>query len=271
VPDPFPAVDPEWFCRSFRGDYLRVYRARSVEAAEREAGFARSSLGLAEGDLVLDLACGAGRHSAPLAAAGLRVVGLDRSRELLDAARLLLGPAVPLVLADMRRLPFAACFRAVLSFFTSFGYFRDESEDLRVLAEMARVALPGGKLLLDLPDRETTIATLVPESERVEGDGLEIVQRRRITPDGRRVEKEIRVRHPRTRGAGDDESRAGSERAGEERWCESVRLYARDEIVAALADRGWRATELFGDFCGTPWRPGSTPRMIVIARREERE
>ena len=271
MPDPFPTVDPDWYRRSFGGDYLRIYRARGAEAAEREAAFARRALGIAAGERVLDLACGAGRHSAPLARAGLRVVGLDRSRPLLGAARRLLGPAVPLVQADMRRLPFLPAFRAVLSFFTSFGYFSDDAEDRRVLAETARVALPGGGLLLDLPDRDTTIATLVPASERVEGDGLEIAERRRITADGRRVEKEIRVRRRGREGAEGAASPPGAGCAGEERWCESVRLYAHDEIRPALAGSGWRVTAVHGDFSGAPWRPGGTARMIFIARREERE
>jgi SAM-dependent methyltransferase len=266
VPEPLPRVDPEWYCRAFGGDYPRRYRARDARAAEREAEFARRALELRPGERVLDLACGAGRHLAPLAAAGLRVVGLDRSRPLLAAARSALGPAVPLLIGDMRRLPLAPVFRAVLSFFTSFGYFQDEAEDARVIAEWARVTLPGGGLLLDLPDRKATIASLVPASVRAE-DGLEIAERRWISADGRRVEKEIRLRRSSATSAMSTAPGA-CEGAEEERFCESVRLYEHDEIEGALAAKGWREVSVHADFSGAPWRPGAGPRMIVVARRE---
>lgn len=251
-PAPVPA---DWYRKAFGGDYLRVYRRRSDEAARGEAEFAARELGLAPGDRVLDLACGAGRHSAPLAAAGCAVVGLDLSRPLLVEARARLGTTVPLVRADMRGLPFAPVFAAVVSFFTSFGYFTEEGEDRRVLSEMARVVTAGGGLFLDLPDRETTIAGLVPESAREE-DGRRIEERRWITADGRRVEKEIRI----LPGNGD----------AEERYHESVRLYSPEEISAALAATGWTIERTHGDHDGRPADPGRAPRWIVVARRGER-
>ena len=39
------------------------------------------------GDPILELGCGTGRVLAPLAAAGHRVTGIDRSRAMLDRAR----------------------------------------------------------------------------------------------------------------------------------------------------------------------------------------
>ena len=39
------------------------------------------------GDPILELGCGTGRVLAPLAAAGHRVTGIDRSRPMLDRAR----------------------------------------------------------------------------------------------------------------------------------------------------------------------------------------
>ena len=254
--DPAPAVPADWFRRAFGGDYLRVYRRRSDAAGRREAAFAAEALGLAPGDRVLDLACGAGRHTAPLVESGFEVVGLDLSRPLLGEARVRLaaveGPSRGLVVGDMRHLPFARGFRAVLSFFTSFGYFSADGDDRRVLGEMARVTEPGGGLLLDLPDRETVIEGLVPRSEREE-EGARIEERRWITPDGRRVEKEILVHRD----------------GASERYHESVRLYRHDEIETKLAAAGWRVERRVGDFEGAPWEAGVGPRMITVARRED--
>lgn len=56
---------------------------------------------------LLDLGCGGGQDVADLQQRGYRVVGLDRTRSLLLAGR---GrhPTLPLVLADLRQLPFHA-------------------------------------------------------------------------------------------------------------------------------------------------------------------
>ena len=245
-------VPERWFEEAFGVEYLRVYRRRDGHAARREAAFAREALELAPRARVLDLCCGYGRHIPPLVAEGLDVVGLDRSSPLLERAREVLGNSVPLVVGDMRRLPFARCFDAVLSFFTSFGYFRDEHENRRVLAEIARVLRPGGRFLLDLIDRRHLEATLVPQSTREE-DGLRIEERRWLTAEPRRVEKELVI---------DDGTTP-------RRYFESVRLYGVDEARDALASAGLTLERSLGDFTGAPHRAGETPRMILIGRRGE--
>ncbi|MFM8540954.1 MAG: class I SAM-dependent methyltransferase [Nitrospira sp.] len=60
---------------------------------------------LPQGSLVLDLGCGAGQDARYLASRRHRVVGLDRTRPLLEFARRR-AHRLPLVQADMRRLPF---------------------------------------------------------------------------------------------------------------------------------------------------------------------
>ena len=59
----------------------------------------------------LELGCGTGRIALPLGRAGTRVVGIDRSAQMLDRARLRvrrarLGSLVQLVRGDIRHLPF---------------------------------------------------------------------------------------------------------------------------------------------------------------------
>jgi SAM-dependent methyltransferase len=56
---------------------------------------------------VLDLGCGAGQDSRYLSSLGYRVIGLDRTMPLLKFAKRR-TPSVPLVLADMRVIPFRA-------------------------------------------------------------------------------------------------------------------------------------------------------------------
>ena len=98
--------------------------------------------GCPEGGDVLDAPCGFGRHSVPLARAGYRVVGADRSQVLLDEAAARRRRRPKLVQADYRELPFAdASFDAALNLFSSIGYLGDE-EDTKALAEIRRVLRP---------------------------------------------------------------------------------------------------------------------------------
>lgn len=99
---------------------------------------------------VLDICCGAGRHTVPLVAAGYHVTGIDRDIPALRVARAT-APHADLLALDMRRLGAlrAGTFDAALLLWQSFGYFTSAENDA-VLAQIARVLRPGGLLLIDL-------------------------------------------------------------------------------------------------------------------------
>lgn len=64
--------------------YLRYSFTRGTA---QEVGFLVDSLGLGEGDLVIDVGCGPGRHALELARRGVRVVGVDISERFVEVAR----------------------------------------------------------------------------------------------------------------------------------------------------------------------------------------
>jgi SAM-dependent methyltransferase len=83
---------------------------------------------------VLDLCCGPGRHTIPLAQKGLEVTGVDLSSFLLDKAREnARAPHVTpeFIRADMRSFVRQNAFDAVLNLYTSFGYFENRDDDER--------------------------------------------------------------------------------------------------------------------------------------------
>lgn len=248
------AIPANWFEASFGGEYMRIYRRRDEIQARQEVAFVAEQLQLVSAEPVLDLCCGAGRHLKWLRRLGVSAIGLDLSPALLGrAAERLSGDepaAPPLVRADMRYLPFAQEFSAVVSFFSSFGYFADERDDARTVDGIARVLRPGGRFSVDLMDRETVVRNLVPKSAREEG-AAHIDEERWISADGRRVEKRTTV------------TRAGAQ----QQFHESVRMYSRDEAVALFQDAGLSVERTHGDFLGTAHRAGETPRMILVGRR----
>jgi SAM-dependent methyltransferase len=99
------------------------------------------------GERVLDLGCGLGEFTAALAEHGVEVVGCDVSQEALRLARERF-PTLEFVLSG-DELPFGdATFDVVWA-----GEVLEHVQDgLGLLAEVRRVLVPGGRLLVSTPD-----------------------------------------------------------------------------------------------------------------------
>lgn len=252
----------EWHREGFGALYPVVYAHRTVAAAAPEAAFAHRCCNITPDCRVLDLCCGNGRHLAHLARQTPHAVGLDYSDALLalagplvgSSARLVRGHTARLVRGDMRALPFADhAFDVVTNFFTSFGYFLEEEQNVRAARELARVLAPGGRFFVDFMNADCVRATLVPESER-EYNGYVIRERRWLDGPPERVNKATTVLR--------DGDVVGQ-------WTESVRLYAPDEFTALLAECELAVTALFGDYDGGAVAP-DRPRLIATGRKEQR-
>jgi len=124
-----------------------------IEKAEEEAACLReifSEHGVPGDGLVLDLACGIGRHSTALARLGYRCVGVDISPEYVARARELaaaegVSGSCSFVAGDMRRLRDAVggcSFDAAVSMYTSLGYY-DAETDADVLSQVRELAEHG--------------------------------------------------------------------------------------------------------------------------------
>jgi SAM-dependent methyltransferase len=237
-----------WYKESFGEEYLELYSHRDESEAEEHAEFVERHLRGVEGpqpQAVLDLACGAGRHTAALRQRGYRTLGLDLSLTLLARMR---ARGLPRVAGDMRLLPFVAgSFDWVLNFFTSFGYFERERENFRVLEEIVRVLAPGGRFLIDLMSPAPALANLkLRETQELDGRRAEI--ERWYDGASNRINKRIEVSAP-----------------GEppRTFIESVRIYQPEEVVIGLRWAGLEVSSLFGNFHGDPYERDSE-RLILI-------
>jgi SAM-dependent methyltransferase len=240
-----------WYSAWFGETYLDVYPHRNQDEAAQGVALLLSLVSpeSLRARPALDLACGSGRHLRALRQAEIPALGLDLSGVLLrEGARLGLG--AHLVQGDMRQLPFAdGSFGVVTSFFTSFGYFEEERQDLQVLIGVHRCLASGGWLLLDFLHAQRVRSALVPRSERALPDG-HVLETRRLIDGGRRVEKEIRI-----------------ERAGEvTRFVERVRLYEPAELVALLSRAGFQVEHQLGDYAGASPGPEATRTLLLASR-----
>lgn len=242
-----PPQEADWFEECFGVDYLRIYQHRDETDAERVIDLIERNLRGRRIDAVLDLACGAGRHTRLLAERWW-TVGLDLSMALLRVARRETADR-PYVRADMRELPFGgASFDLVVNLFTSFGYFDDDREHARVLTCVGEAMTPDATLVIDFLNAAQVRGSLVPYDERIE-NGITIEQRRQISPDNRFVEKTITLRE-----RGKD-------------YIERVRLLSPKDLERMLITAGFQVVELFGDYEGKSWSE-SSPRTIMFARRQ---
>jgi SAM-dependent methyltransferase len=129
---------------------------------------------------VLDLACGNGRIANALAARGCLVTGLDLIPAFLEQAEqasVAQGLTVTYHQGDMRALPWTNRFDCIVNWMSAYGYFADE-ENRQVLSEAYRALKPGGRLLLELNNRERLLKDF-QRSYVIERDGNYLVDRRR--------------------------------------------------------------------------------------------
>ncbi|MEO1228830.1 MAG: class I SAM-dependent methyltransferase [Myxococcota bacterium] len=135
--------DGDWYDAEYvhiRAD-LALYRAVATEARGP----------------VLELACGTGRISYPMAQAGATVVGVDLAPAMLARARRRLGQVPPDVAGrlrwvegDMRTLRLEQAFDRVVLGFNSLLHML-EDDDLLAVLETARTHLaPGGRFCFDI-------------------------------------------------------------------------------------------------------------------------
>jgi SAM-dependent methyltransferase len=245
----------QWFEEIFDDDYLRTLPYLTPRQTEREANFIHESLQIPPGGSLLDLACGYGRHAMELAAKGYKVTGLDLSLPLLiraaDAARRV-GVNVNFIHGDMREMTFEDEFNGAYCTFTSFGYFDDDT-NRKVAANLARAIKPGGKLLIDVVNRDYLCRDL-PTRVWWQGDGCVVleevdfnyfssrlqVQRSIIFEDGRQVEQEI-----------------------------SIRAYSLHEIGKVLHHSGFRVTEVSGGLSLRGKFFGANSRQLIVVAEKK--
>lgn len=233
----------------FDEDYLYFYAGPLDARGDAEAGLIWRLLELEPGMEVLDLACGHGRIANALAVRGCRVTGLDVTPLFLDRARrdaTACGVAVAYVEGDMRDLPWAGRFDRVINWFSSFGYF-DDAGNRRVLTEVARVLKPGGRLALEMNNRDGVIRRFQPASVD-ERDGNLLIDRRRFEPlTGRMVTERTVIRDGRVR-----------------QFPYFVRVFTFTELRDWLLAAGFTSVEGYGED-GSLLAVDSR-RMITVAR-----
>ncbi|ABU82370.1 class I SAM-dependent methyltransferase [Ignicoccus hospitalis] len=215
--------------------------------------------------LVLDAGCGTGRITVGLAEYGYEVLGIDISPKFVEEANERIARAgvenkARCVVGDLRRLPEVVKdlrFDAVVSWFSSFGFYGDEV-DRAILRNFAWVSKPDALLLLDVENRDSVLrARGFQRSYKwtlEHGDKVMIVNSH-YDPWKSMDESEVEVYE-----------------RGEDGLKKVVtlnlqfRLYSLHELAKLAREGGWKPLEAYGDWSGKPFEP-SSPRIVLVAKR----
>jgi SAM-dependent methyltransferase len=162
------------------------------------------------------------------------------------------GLPLELVLADMRAFVRPNTYDVAVNLFTSFGYFEDENENLRVLANLHTSLRPGGALVMELAAKEV-LAREFRERDWTElSDGTLVLQERRIA-----------------RGWTWIESRWIIIKDGERRELPLAhRIYGASDLTTLLNEAGFANVRVYGDLSGSPY-DHTAKRLVVVARKPE--
>ena len=244
----------DWWKDFFTGlamDFWRV--AVPPEVTRAEADFLWRRLRLAPGARVLDVPCGAGRLSIPLASRGASVMGVDASEYGLtvaraDAARegadVVWGPA------DMREIPRDAGFDAAFCFGNSFGYLDDEG-NRTFLGSVSAALARGGQFAIDYGQTpESIFPRLVPRQE-VEIAGIRFEEETRFDVLTGRIENHFTM----SRGEVSETKLA------------SQSVYTVRELVPMLGAAGLETREIFGSVTEEPFALGAERLLLVAEKR----
>ena len=230
----------------------------------RDVPFWRRTL-LAEETRTLELGCGTGRLLMPLACAGVPMVGIDRSPDMLARASVrrrrvprLRRPAI--VQGDIRTLPFRdRTFGAVMAPYGLLQSLVRDADLEMLLADVHRVLKRRGLFGIDLvPD--------LPAWQEYHNQ----VSLRGRGPRGGELTLVESVRQDRRRGLTifDEEfvERIGR-RATRHRFSLTFRTIALPHLVERLDDAGFRAERLLGDYDGGRWTFDSNVWIILARKR----
>ena len=246
-------------------DYAAFYDWENAQTVQRRDVAFWQRLALAADGPVLELGCGTGRITVPVARAGARIVGIDRSLPMLArAARKLRRAGVTrdalLVRGDIRFLPFRRTrFPLVMAPYGILQSLTRERDLTTTLESVARVLPKGGRFGIDLvPDlprwseyearktmsgrmgRDTTVS-LVESVTQDRARGLTIFDQRYET-----VRRRVRRQH---------------------RFSLTFRTLSIRQMTTRLERAGFVIDVVLGDYRGGPWDDRADVWVMLARKR----
>jgi 2-polyprenyl-3-methyl-5-hydroxy-6-metoxy-1,4-benzoquinol methylase len=240
-----------WFKDWFNSPYYhQLYFKRDEAEAKKFINKLIEHLQPAKESLMLDIACGRGRHSRILAAMGFDVTGIDLAAESIKEAKKFEAENLHFFVHDMR-LPFwINYFDYALNFFTSFGYFNTRREHENSIRTIAQSIKPGGVFVLDYLNTHYVEEHFVPQS-KLKIDDVDYHINKWF--DETHFYKKIIVE--------DEVLRKRVEHQ------EKVVKFSLGDFTDMLSYHHLQIQEVFGDYNFNPYHIKNSPRMVIISKK----
>lgn len=217
------------------------------------------ALALAAGGPVLELGCGTGRFTIPLAQAGIDVTGLDIAPAMLARAREKAG-ALPItwVEADAREYALGRRFGLIYESGANFQHMLSCADQLAFLVRARERLLPDGRLV---------VGTLTPTPDLMANEDGEYPWFTYRNDAGQEVSVSgWQAYDPTAQIRTETAIRRWTDAAGQQykrRAPLRLRLTFPEELDGLLAEAGLSVVARYGDYARAPWTAGSQFTILV--------
>ncbi len=237
----------EWFSSWFDSKYHRIlYNHRNIDEATLFINKLFSHLSPAPGTKVLDLASGDGRHSISISKLGFDVTGLELTELNVNQAKKFENEKLRFIKSDMR-IPFSNNkYDLIVNLFTSFGYFDDDSEDIKVLENVVDALLPNGIFVIDFLNAKKVKSNLVSKEQVIKEGVLFNISR---SFEKGFIRKNIEV----------------IDGANTLNFSEKVRGFIFEDFKTIFGKVGLEINEVFGSYSLSEFDEYESDRLIIIA------
>jgi SAM-dependent methyltransferase len=244
--------DKAWFKDWFNSHYYHLlYQHRDDREALAFIDTLIHYLKPLLGTLMLDVACGKGRHSKALADMGFDVTGIDLSEASITAAKEEETDQLHFYQHDMR-LPFRVnYYDYAFNFFTSFGYFRTRREHDNAIRTIAQSIKHGGSFIIDYINVHYAEDHLEKSFTTTIGDVSFHITK---WQDEEHFFKQIQVTDP-------------THKNPHHLYTERVAKFSLGDFTDMMAYQGMQVQEVFGDYQLGRYDVKRSPRMIIHARK----
>ena len=239
----------EWFKNWFDSPFYHIlYRNRDLKEAKTFIANLTGYLSLDDNSRVLDLGCGKGRHSIELNKYYDTVKGIDLSSNSIKIAKKHESNELTFQIEDMRNFKSVKKFNAIFNLFTSFGYFKDYNENLKVLRSCNNALTEQGIIIIDFLNAFKIKVNIQKYETKIIG-GIKFQIERKIEND--KILKTILFEH---------ENKSYN-------FEEKVQLFTLNNFNDMFKQTGFKLLSKMGNYQLHPFEPKNSDRLILIAKK----
>lgn len=240
----------DWFEEWFSSPYYKIlYQNRDESEAKQFVESLLEHLQPPKGSKMLDIACGEGRYSVILEEHGNDVIGIDLSHESIEVAKSYENEHLHFYVHDMRLPLHINYFDYSFNFFTSFGYFAHDRDNVLAAKSFAKGLKKDGILVVDYLNRDFVINNMLPEDTIHRGSYAFNIKKR--------IERNHIIKEISFLDADNNPKK----------FREEVAAFSLSEFEQIFEKANLKLVQTFGDYQLNEFDPMKSPRLIMMFKK----